>query len=101
MIATFKNYDTTGITTETTIYTGATATQATVIGLSIANTSGNATTASVKRNTAYLVKDAPIPAGGSLIVVGGEQKVVIEENDTISVVADNTVDACLSVLELS
>jgi len=98
---TFKSYDTTGVTTETTVYTGPASTQATVIGLSVANTSGNATTASVKRNAAYIVKNAPIPNGGSLVVIGADQKVVIEVAETISVIADNTVDVCTSVLEIS
>jgi len=48
-----------------------------------------------------LVKDAPIPAGGSLVIVGGDQKMVIEPTNTISVSADNTVDVVLSVLEIS
>jgi len=99
---TFKSYDTTGVTTETTVYTGpASTTQATVIGLSVANTSGTATTASVKRNAAYIVKNAPIPNGGSLVVIGADQKVVVEAAETISVIADNTVDVCTSVLEIS
>jgi len=98
---TFKSYDTTGVTTETTVYTGPASTQATVIGLSVANTSGTATTASVKRNAAYIVKNAPIPNGGSLVVIGADQKVVVEAAETISVIADNTVDVCTSVLEIS
>jgi len=98
---TFKSYDTTGVTTETTVYTGPASTQATVIGLSVANTSGNATTASVKRNAAYIVKNAPIPNGGSLVVIGADQKVVVEAAETISVIADNAVDVCTSVLEIS
>ena len=97
----FKGYESSGITTETVVYTGPAATQTTVIGLSIANTSGNATLVSVKKNTSYIVKNAPIPAGGSLVVVGADQKVVVEPTNTISVLADNTVDVVISVLEIS
>jgi len=98
---TFKSYDTVGVTTETIVYTGPAATQSTIIGLSVANTSGIATLASVKRGLAYIVKNAPIPSGGSLVVIGADQKVVIEATETISVIADNTVDVCTSVLEIS
>lgn len=101
MASNFKGYETTGITTETTIYTCPVSTQTTIIGLSIANTSGNATTASVKKNSAYLVKNAPIPSGGSLVVVGGDQKIVLTDNNTVSVIADNTVDTVISVVEIS
>lgn len=97
----FKGYEVSGITTETVIYTGPTATQSTVIGLTVANTSGLATLVSVKKNTTFLVKDAPVPAGGSIVVVGGDQKLVIEPTDTVSVLADNTVDAVISVLEIT
>lgn len=98
---TFKGYETGGVTTETTVFTGPASTETTVIGMTVANTSGSATLASVKKNTAYLVKDAPIPNGGSLIAIGGDQKLVIEATDTISVTADNAVDVILSTLEIS
>ena len=101
MANTFVGSETIGVTTETTVYTGKAATQATVIGMTIANTSGNATSVDVKKNSAYIVKGAPVPAGGSAIIVGGEQKLVVEATDTLNVVADNTVDVVLSVLEIS
>jgi len=97
----FKGYESSNITTETTVYTGPAATQTTVIGLSVANTSGLATYASVKKNGAYIVKNAPVPQGGSLVAVGADQKIVIEPTDTISVIADNPVDVVTSVLEIS
>ena len=97
----FVGAESTGITTETVVYTGKTATQATVIGLTIANTSGKSTTASVKKNSAYIIKNAPVPSGGSIVAVGGDQKLVIGPSDTVGVSADNTVDVVLSVLEIS
>jgi len=96
----FVGSESTGITTETVVYTGPASTQVTVIGLTVANTSGNATLVSVKKNTAYLVKDAPVPSGGSIVVVGGDQKLVVQPTNTVSVSADNTVDVVLSVLEI-
>ena len=101
MANTFKSHQSTGVTTEATVLTGAAATQTTVIGMSVANTGTGAATASVKLNTAYLVKDAPIPVGGSLVVIGGDQKTVVEATDTISVISDVTVDVITSTLEIS
>jgi len=82
------------------VYTGPANTQTTIIGMTVANTTGQATVASVKKNAAYLVKDAPVPAGGALVVIGGDQKVVIEPTNTISVLADNPVDVVISTLEI-
>lgn len=97
----FKSHQSTSVTTETTVLTGAVATQTTIIGMSIANTGVTEATVSVKLNTAYLVKDAPVPVGGSLVVIGGDQKVVAEATDTIKVTSDIAVDVCTSVLEIT
>jgi len=97
----FKSYQSTSVTTETTVLTGPSATETTVIGLSIANTSSSTATVDVKLNTPYMVKAAPIPVGGSLVVVGGDQKVVVEATDTIKVTSDVTVDVITSTLEIS
>lgn len=96
----FKSFQSTSVTTETTVYTGPASTETTVIGLSVACTSANPATVSVKLNSAYIVKDAPVPVGGSLVAIGGEQKVVVEATDTLSVISDETVDVITSVLEI-
>jgi len=101
MANTFKSYQSTSVTTEATVLTGPSSTQTTVIGLSIANTGASVATVSVKLNTAYVVKDAPVPVGGSLVVVGGDQKLVVEAADTIKVTSDITVDVITSTLEIS
>ena len=97
----FKSYQSTSVTTETTVLTGPASTETTVIGLSIANTGASVATVDVKLNTAYVVKDAPVPVGGSLVVVGGDQKLVVEATDTIKVTSDVTVDVITSTLEIS
>jgi hypothetical protein len=97
----FKSYQSTSVTTETTVLTGPASTETTVIGLSIANTGASVATVDVKLNTAYVVKDAPVPVGGSLVVVGGDQKLVVEAADTIKVTSDITVDVITSTLEIS
>lgn len=99
MATVFKGFESADVTTETTVYTTPASTTTTIVGMSIANTSSNAVLVSVKKNAAHMVKDVPIPVGGSLIVVGGEQKTVMNEASTLSVLADDTVDVILSVME--
>lgn len=85
-----------------TISTGQTAT---LIGLSIANTTGATINVSAKLvknggTSAYLIKSAAVLPGGALAIVGGDQKVVIEEGDSItaSASAANSADAVISFL---
>lgn len=99
MANTFKSYQANSVTTETTVYTSAS--QATVIGLTVANTGASVASASIKLNSTHIVKDAPIPVGGTLVAVGGDQKVVAENTDTIKVTSDVTVDVIVSVLEIT
>lgn len=86
-------------------YTVAANTKTTVIGLTLANITSDAVAASAGHhdgtNFTYLVKGATIPAGGSLIVVGGDQKIVLEPTHSIranSTVA-SSIDAVMSVIE--
>jgi hypothetical protein len=78
---------------------------ATLIGLSIANITAANITASAKLNknggsSSFLVKDATILPGGALAVVGGDQKVVIEEGDSITsyASASSSADVVISYL---
>lgn len=96
----FKSFQSTGVTTETTVYTGPASTETTIIGLSVATTSSTPATVSIKLNSAYIVKDAPVPVGGALVAIGGDQKLVVEATDTVSVISDETVDVITSVLEI-
>ena len=82
-------------------------TEVTVIGLDIANTSSSQVlvdaTLNDGSNDTYLIKEAPIPSGGSLVVIGGDQKVVLEPTDSIKVKSDTTssVDVVMSILEIT
>ena len=99
-------------TSAATIYTCPSSTE-TTIGLSIANIVTSQVAVDVKLNGAgrtsgavdnvHLVKAAPIPVGGSLVVVGGDQKVVLEPGDTITVESDtaSSVDVVLSHLDIT
>jgi hypothetical protein len=51
----------------------------------------------------FLIKDAPIPVGGTLVPVGGDQKVVLLNTDVLKVQSDtaNSVDTTLSILEIT
>lgn len=78
---------------------------ATLIGLSIANTTGATINVSAKvvksgGSSAFLVKNAAVLPGGALAIVGGDQKVVIEQGDAItaSASAANSADAVISYL---
>lgn len=97
----FKNYKGVGVTTENVVFTGPADTQTTVIGLTVANTGVSTATASVKLGSAYLVKNVEIPLGSSVVVVGGNQKVVAMAGDTVSVESDVLVDVVISTLEIS
>jgi hypothetical protein len=103
---TFKSYVLQGIgITPTTVYTGVG--QATVIGLSVANTTASAITVDVTltkgATTVYLIKSCPVPVGSSAVVVGGDQKVVCEVGNTIKVTssAAASVDVVISMLEIT
>ena len=78
-----------------------------VLGLSIANTSGATVYASAfvanGASLTYIVKSAPVSAGGTLVVIGGDQKVVLQTNDNVKVVSDtvNSLDCIMSVMEIT
>jgi hypothetical protein len=106
----FKNSVTGSIgVTTTKVYQAPASTVATVIGLSVSNVltqniSVNVTvTDSSATKTNHLVKNALITEGGSIVVIGGDQKVVLEANDFISVVSTQaaSADVIVSVLEIS
>lgn len=78
---------------------------ATLIGLSLANTTAANITVSAKllkadASNAFLVKDATVLPGGALAIVGGDQKVVLEAGDSITAYASgsNSADAVVSYL---
>lgn len=103
-MATFTNATVRNHTSLGAVYTCSNTNGATVIGLSIANVHTAAVTASVVLNDGtndiHLIKDAPIPVGGSLVVGGGDQKIVVKNTEAIKVSASNTVDVIISVLEI-
>ena len=85
----------------------AASTQTTLIGMTLANvTSGVISVTATLHdgsNTTHIIKDGPIPTGGSLVVLGGDQKVVLMTGDKI-IVTSNTASSCdviMSFLEIT
>ena len=107
MANTFKNKVLASVGTSTQGYTAPASTTTTVIGMAVANRTANTikvnaevvdTSAGV---TAYLVKDGIIAAGGNLVIVGGDQKVVLETTDVLRVSSDteSSADVVISMME--
>lgn len=107
MASNFKSYVTSGIgLTESTVYAAAYTT--TIIGFSLANLKETAITVSAKLyksdgDSSFIIKNAPVPVGSTMIAVGSEQKVVLEVGDSIKASANTvgSVDAIVSTLEFS
>ena len=105
----FKLVTDTGVgASAATIHTGASATETTIIGLTVANivTSQIEVDVQIENNdgdNVYLIKAAPVPVGSSLVVVGGEQKVVLNASDVLKVTSNtaSSADVALSILEIT
>jgi hypothetical protein len=100
----FKNAQAVGVTSVTTIYTAPAAKTSILLELDIANTTQNVVEANVEifdtsaSTDAFLVKNAPVPAGGTLQVVAG-QKIILEATDIVKVTATGAVDVVAAILE--
>ena len=88
-------------------YTVGAGNTAVVVGLTVCNTTGAAISGTVYLNDGvnnyFLISGAPIPGGGSLVVIGGDQKLVMQAGDTMKVVSDSltSIDVIMSVMEIS
>lgn len=103
-----KTVQSIGTSATQTSDTVAASTTHTVIGLSMANrtaaaVTGSATITKSGGSATYLVKDATISAGGALVAVGGDQKLVLETGDIIEVTSDtaSSIDVVCSYLSSS
>ena len=92
-----------------TIYTVPSSTTAVIVGLTLANTSasGSSITCTFKLenndgDNITLLKNAPIPAGGSLEVMSGN-KIVMEASDILKAYASasSSMDCALSLMEIT
>ena len=96
------------LTSGNTVYTCPSATQTTLIGMTLANKSNTTViTANVfltRSAVDYaIISNATIPTGSSLIPVGGDQKIVLQASDSIKVTTStsNALDAIVSLLEIT
>lgn len=74
----------------------------TIIGLTLANTTANNISVSCKLNknggsSAFMLKDASVLPGGALVLIGGDQKVVLEAGDTLTAWS-NTSTSCDAII---
>jgi hypothetical protein len=87
------------------------ATQATIIGFSISNVTGSAVDVDIAlsltmANTTAdvsLGSSIPLPSGSTVVVIGGDQKLVLATGDMIKVKssASASVDVVMSLLEIT
>jgi hypothetical protein len=114
MANTFKLVTKAGVTTSDVIYTPDSVTTV-MLGLILGNTTSSQVTATVSlasntgsragdnnenNQTVELITDTPIPAGSSLELLAGN-KVVMENNDALSVTSSGACDVILSIMEIS
>ena len=95
-----------GVTTSN-VYAVPTSTTTVVIGVTLANTSGQGINVGIGITRASsddisILKNVPIPQGSSLEFMGGN-KVVLETADTLTVNSDanNSIDATLTIMEIT
>jgi hypothetical protein len=108
MANTFTSYVNKDVgTSAATVVTVGASTQTTVIGMTASNTTTSSVTVDVYITRSavnyYIIKGATVPAGGSLVIVGGDQKVVLVVSDALKIVssAASSIDAVTSVLEIT
>lgn len=106
----FKNSVSASVgTSAVDVYTAPSSTTSTVIGCTVSNRTGATISIDAQvtdtsgSTTVYLVKAAPIATGSSLVLIGGDQKVVLETTDKLTITSDTatSADVIVSVLESS
>ena len=96
---------------QTGAYTVASSTQTTVIGLSVSNITGSAVDVDVSLSATManttsdisICTTIPLPSGSTVILVGGDQKLVLVTGDLIKVKssASASLDVVMSMLEIT
>ena len=108
MANTFKNKGAAATgTSEVSVYTAPSSTTTTIIGLTLSTVTDRTIKADVRLYDSsatahyYIIKDAEIFTGASLVIVGGDQKVVLETGDIIKVTSDtaSSIDTVISYME--
>jgi hypothetical protein len=87
-------------------YTVPASTQTIVIGLTVSNKTTSTIQVSISyyngTTDAYVVKNASIVPGGSIVAAGGNQKIVMAAGSSVRVIssAATSADAIMSILEI-
>jgi hypothetical protein len=95
------------VTSGNTIYTTPSATQTTLIGMTLSNKGAGTVTANVfltRSSVDYsIISNAPILTGSTLVPIGGDQKVVLQAADSVKITtsANGSVDVIVSLLEIA
>jgi phosphoribosylcarboxyaminoimidazole (NCAIR) mutase len=83
-----------------TVVTAGAGAQTNLIGMTCANTTNTAVTVSVYVTKGgqdfFIVRDATVPAGGTLVPVGGDQKMALNPSDVLRVTASTAT--CIDVI---
>jgi hypothetical protein len=88
-------------------YTVPGGTTSVVIGLTVTNITSSAVSANVYLNdqvsNTNILVSAPVSSGSSLVVVGGDQKLVLQTGDSIYVQssAASSLDCIMSIMEIT
>ena len=108
MANSFKNYFLKNAnTTSQNVYVAGAGVSATVIGMTIGNTTSAPISANITVTSAgtsyFMLQGAVIATGGALVPIGGDQKLVLETGDFVQVQtsAANSADVIVSVLEIT
>ena len=94
-------------TTGNTIYTCPSATQTTLIGMTIANKTAGTVTANLHLRRSgvdvVVLANVPILSGSTLVPIGGDQKLVMQATDVLraNVSTNTSVDIVASLLEIT
>ena len=101
----------TGGGSQTGAYTVGADTQTTVIGLSVSNVTSSSVDVDVQLSSAAgsetsdirIVKGIPIPSGSTVVLIGGDQKLVMETGNLLKIKssAASSLDVVMSILEIT
>lgn len=88
-------------------YTANSTTEATVIGLALSNLLTGTIYCSVFLNdtsnaNTYIIKNAPIPTGSTFVPIGGDQRFILGDGDSLYANASiaTSIDATMSVIQI-
>ncbi len=97
--------------TQVGTYAVPSSTQTTVIGFSVSNVTGSSVDVDVAlsatmantTNDISLGTSIPVPSGSTVVLIGGDQKLVMETGDLIKVKSSSasSVDVVMSILEIT